>query len=135
MKFLPWDETYAVGIDEIDRQHRHIIQWVAELQEKAERDGCTDEETWNALQSLIAFANEHFSLEEQLMRRVQYPELQEHLDDHQRFRAKVVSLANAAQWDVPVLTEVLVFIDSWLRTHTTGMDMKYKPWLKDIPIV
>jgi hemerythrin len=80
-----------------------------------------------ALESLLAevfdYTRYHFSHEEQLMQRIDYPNLDEHRREHEGLRANVEALRNRlAAGEVTMTIEVTLFLIDWLKKHTIASD-------------
>lgn len=118
-----WRDEYSVLIEEVDAQHKELLARVAALSEHVARgDGPIAE----ALQGFADFTLEHFSTEENLMRRYGYPFIHEHLRQHHAFlvayeqlRAEIL----AAERDrLYLLFRIQLLLVDWQINHTTKND-------------
>ena len=78
---LAWDPSLAIGVPEIDEQHRTIFAEAARF-DAAVRAGVQGREIQELFDFLSRYAREHFEAEEQLMREVGYPRLASHALEH-----------------------------------------------------
>lgn len=118
-----WRNEYSVLIDEIDAQHKELLERVAILSEYVARGDGPIAET---LKGLAAFSLEHFSTEENLMRRYGYPFIEEHLGQHRAFQAACDQLSEeilAAERDrLYLLFRIQLLLVDWQINHTTKSD-------------
>ncbi|MDR0561452.1 MAG: bacteriohemerythrin [Spirochaetaceae bacterium] len=89
--FVRWEDRYEVGIPIIDEQHRQLINLTDSLFE-----ACRQGETYarehfvDALRAAADYVIYHFSTEEQIMQRTNYPEFPAHKRAHERFVKEVL---------------------------------------------
>lgn len=127
---LVWDDaTYAVGIAEIDRQHRRLFGLLSELYQ-AIQDGHAEHVIAGVLTKLVDYTVYHFTHEEQLLRLHGYPQAQAHRAEHERLTDQAKALAarlKSGRDDVTLPT--LKFLCDWLSHHILGSDRKFAPFL------
>lgn len=66
MQPILWNPEFAVGIPEIDEQHRHLVDLINSLLKNCGRDDVAT--TAGILADLNVYVRDHFALEERLMR-------------------------------------------------------------------
>jgi len=115
--FIEWSEDLAVHHDQIDAEHRYLIGIINELHD-AIADGRGREVVADTLAKLADYTIWHFSREEQIMRRVGYPHLDEHVAQH---GALIDELGKRA-WELEVgedaVTErTMTFLKDWIYAH------------------
>lgn len=87
---MEWSAELSVGFGEIDDQHREIVRLLAELDSHIEaRDARGAAAALGALASAVI---RHFSAEEAMMERWQYPDRQAHKRAHDLFLQDVLAL-------------------------------------------
>jgi|JI10StandDraft_1071094.scaffolds.fasta_scaffold164963_2 hemerythrin len=119
---IEWNDSYAVGVPELDRQHRELFALVSQLS----ADACTSDEALHVLLSRLAdYALAHFRAEEQFLRTQGCPELDEHVDEHTRFVAQVATTSLGAMHGQIDRAELLGFLRSWLIDHILGTDQPH----------
>lgn len=121
MALIEWNDALAIGIPEIDYQHRNLVSMLNALHEAVESKE-TRETLGEILEELDLYVINHFATEERLMDRIQYEFAREHKAEHlrlassvQEFRARFAS--NEASAD-----ELLQFLIRWLLNHIAGVD-------------
>lgn len=126
METISWKNEWSVGVDQLDMQHRKLLDMINRL--IAEQKTLTDQETVaQLLTEMMDYAQEHFRAEEYLMAEYGYDrkELQE--KQHQAFIDKTNSFCSATEIGPNILSNALLdYLSGWLVTHILEEDMKYK---------
>lgn len=79
---LQWDDSFLIGIDELDFEHKRLIEDINHLHEELSgQDEKGDIEA--CLGEILARMQAHFALEERVMRKNKYPGLDEHKREHE----------------------------------------------------
>jgi len=129
MTYMEWDERFSVGIGEIDRQHKSLIDLINKLLETM-KQGKGSQVIGAVLDELIAYTRTHFSVEERMFARYSYPRTAEHVAAHAKFVEKVEGFkASLAKNEFGLSVDVLGFLTTWLRDHIMKMDKEYAPFL------
>lgn len=94
MPIVTWRDEYNVNVEEIDTQHRKMLELVNKLHAAVEaRADKHDLEL--LLADLVDFTRVHFSTEEQLMKTHDYSELGEHHKEHRLLLRYLTDLVHA----------------------------------------
>lgn len=129
-----WKQEYAIGISEIDRQHQELFRMADEIYDMVlDISGDSQlQQVTDLMAALKQYAEDHFALEESLLVRYEYPELEAHKREHASFRAQVAELSQAkgSQTQQAVLTELIKFMTQWIFRHIRSADVDYAPYLK-----
>ena len=129
-----WKPEYAVGIAEIDRQHQELFRMAEEIYDMAlDVNGESHmQQVMDLLIALKQYANDHFDLEESLMGRYEYPGLEAHSREHEKFRTQLaeMSIIKENQSQKQVVTELIKFITQWIFRHICTEDAAYSPFLR-----
>ena len=123
---LKWCVDFEIGIEEIDNEHRKIIEQFEKLYSLM-REGQGHEYYGELLVFLNAYIDEHFAHEEALQEKVDYPNFQMHKRIHDDFKIKINQLMDAHDPnDVKNkdLIELNLFIKDWLTNHILIEDKK-----------
>jgi hemerythrin len=130
---LPWKPSLAIGVAEIDAQHRTLFERAARFEAAVQA-----REPSIRLQELFTFledyARAHFAAEEQLMRDVGYPRLAEHVQEHSEFRRRLQSLLPQleSEGDSTALSLALRgLLELWLTDHVTSSDQRIGEYLRE----
>jgi len=127
MPFMEWTDSLAVGIRSIDDQHRRFLALVNRLHDAAQ-GACPPQELVDTLQ---AYADEHFHIEEGYMQAFGYPDLEAHAAEHERFCAAVRDFGQACAAGQGDAQKILDFLKDWLARHLRDMDLRLGRFLED----
>ncbi len=122
-----WKESYQLGIDSIDAQHRKLMEKAGEL--VAEIEGAQRPEVYKAtIAFLETYVLHHFQEEEAYIEALGYPEAEEHKKQHREL-AQVVEKykqeLEKAQYDYHVVKKLAGMLGTWLIYHVVHEDLKY----------
>lgn len=115
------------GIAEIDSQHRQILRVAADL-EASSQLGKVRPNADELLDTLIGYAQEHFSLEERMMRESSFPGLEAHRSEHAQALGDLLKLSMAAHSTGPakdVGEEAGRFVTAWVKNHVLQTDLLF----------
>jgi hemerythrin-like metal-binding protein len=126
MPLLEWNDQLALGHDEIDGQHRMLVDMINELHDQVQagrqRQGLAD-----TVQGLKAYAAYHFAEEERLMLRHGYPELETHRLAHLEFQEQGEAFGTAILLEKYQETalKVLAYLTGWYSRHVQRDDRAF----------
>jgi hemerythrin-like metal-binding protein len=124
-----WTGTYKVNVGVLDQQHQELFDTVNEL-ERALRVGEGNSVVDELLDKLMTYAGLHFTAEESLMERHKFPGLSTHRVLHEMFRKRMMTFLEKHRAAKPgVSVELLLFLQTWLKTHVLKMDKQYSVFL------
>lgn len=83
MTLLQWQDNFAIGIAEVDHEHRELIGLINSLHAALGTDRA-GERVESFLGEIYADISAHFALEERVMRERRYEAITEHKADHER---------------------------------------------------
>jgi hemerythrin len=86
MPLLEWKDSYSVGIEAVDHEHRELIDLINALHEEltASGDGSGQRDSSAIFGDIYKGISSHFALEERFMREHGYDQLVDHKSDHER---------------------------------------------------
>jgi hemerythrin len=94
MGIINWDESYSVGVKELDEQHKQLFRMIDDLFESI--DTVVDsQKVSDVLAGLREYASVHFETEERYMSECGYPDIENHKWTHEQFRKKVDNLCSS----------------------------------------
>jgi hemerythrin len=127
---LQWTPALAVGIEEVDAQHRELFRRAGRLLESL-HEGSPE-----ALGPVIDFLHEyavlHFGAEEEAMRASGFPGYVRHKAEHDRFIRDLLGLSKESKKrgaGALVALKVGQWLGEWLRQHVSGTDMEMARFL------
>ncbi|MGP1577414.1 MAG: bacteriohemerythrin [Treponema sp.] len=117
--FVSWNSSYDLGIDVIDKQHRHLVNLMNQLYNACLEDkGVLDETFKLVMKELVDYVLFHFSAEEKLMESIHYTELKAHKQTHEHFIREVLASVQAYQKGKQLVPNTFVrFLRDWLFNH------------------
>ena len=122
MKDLVWSKILSVGVDEIDEDHRKLIQ-IFNILNHAVAEGDSPEYLAATLEELINCTVWHFSHEERLMLKHRYPETAQHKAEHRELIQTAKELQQAVlQAGKPMVDQQVEFLERWLTEHILTAD-------------
>lgn len=129
MKDIAWSRILSVGIDEIDEDHRKLVN-IFNLLNHAVTEGESADYLAAILDELINCTAWHFSHEERLMLKYRYDGIDEHKAEHQDLIRTAKELQQQIlQADKPVAEENIVVLERWLTEHIFTTDMRLGSYL------
>jgi len=127
--FPPWDPSYRIGVDVIDRQHQKLFG-IGNRFYNAWRQRVRGAALSRIFDELIEYTAYHFAEEERLMQEIGYPALPQHRANHEElvelvnhYRMQLKSRAPGAE------KQALEFVRTWLRAHVLDADRKIGVYL------
>ncbi len=140
MSMITWDDLYSVEIQEIDEQHKCLVEIMNELY-TALANRSNPELVGDVLDKLVDYTRIHFAVEETLMRLFHYEDYDNHKAIHDTIVARVEDFQGKYHaGDTHVGMELLMFLRDWLFDHISKEDKMYsktfhkagvqKKWLK-----
>ncbi len=134
-KFVWSQDRYGVGDDEIDRQHRGILEVINGLIEQVNEGSHDPKALVEVLVELNDYAVKHFQAEESLLKRLGYPLLEHQHHSHGYYTEKVSGFLLSMKQEQVALEDVLEFIGMWWEQHILVEDMGFKAFLqaKQVP--
>ncbi|PCJ85655.1 MAG: hemerythrin [Thiotrichaceae bacterium] len=128
-RFVEWKDSYSVGIDSIDQQHRKLLNLINQLQTAV--DYSTGELfEREALDELVEYTKTHFSYEEGLMKDNDYPDFIAHKAQHEKMFKKVNEVLSEYENDKDTaMANAASYLKDWLVHHINGTDKEYSSYL------
>ncbi|MBP1777855.1 MAG: hypothetical protein H6Q86_3866 [candidate division NC10 bacterium] len=132
MKDIVWGRVLSVGVDEIDEDHRKLVNIFNILKHSVmERE--SPDYLAAVLEELLNCTVWHFSHEERLMLKYRYEGIDEHKADHQELIKSAKELQREIlQADKPLADEHIEFLERWLTEHILTADMRLGSYLSQM---
>ena len=129
MKDLVWDDLLSVGVDEVDDDHRKLVD-LFNMLNHAVVEGDDQDYIEAVLEELINCTVWHFSHEERLMLKYGYEGIVEHKAVHQELIKGAKELQQKIlQKDSVVSSDDIEFLEHWLTEHILTSDMRMGSYL------
>lgn len=131
MKRIEWHPKLNIGVEQIDEQHKRLVQLANNLI-SAIQTGVAEDILEVICKELHEYTVFHFRDEELLMQEVGYPHLEQHQKKHREITDQVQAYLDALERDNNVPPQdVLDFMGDWLVEHIIYMDMKIGDHIKE----
>ncbi|WP_456378062.1 bacteriohemerythrin [Thiolapillus sp.] len=132
MKDLIWDNTLSIQIQEIDEDHRRLVE-LFNLLNHSVVEGDAPNYIEALMEELISCTIWHFCHEERLMLKYGYEGLEEHKREHQELIESIKALQQRNQLEgKPFSSEDIEFLEHWLTGHIFGADMDLGAYLNEV---
>lgn len=128
-RYLTWRDSYSVGIESIDSDHKNLIHLINNLQTAIDykTDAKFEKQT---MDEVIDYTKYHFNREEGLMEDNGYPDFVPHKAQHKNMIDQVNELVKAYDdGESGAIESLLTYLKSWLIKHINGTDQEYSEFL------
>ena len=130
-EFIIWNDSYSVGVKEIDDQHKKLFELINQtykvMTEKQGRDAGK-----KIIDGLVDYTVYHFSHEEGLMRKAEYSDYDEHIKKHEKLVGQVVDFQKKFDsGEADIDQDLMKFLKEWLSNHIMGTDKFYTSSMHD----
>mgnify|MGYP000373188259 CR=1 FL=1 len=126
---MEWNDSYNIGIDVIDHQHRQILDYINVL-EKIRVNGQHDK-IKDVLDDLIDYTQSHFSFEENLLQQVCYQYLPSHKGIHELFVKRLHDYRQRFNNGESIENDLYRLLSKWLINHIQHDDQDYVNSVRD----
>lgn len=124
---VEWSEAYCVGHPIIDGQHRKLFAMCHQAEQLLARSAHdANDQLHSLLNDLGEYVRVHFDYEETLLRQSDYPNLHEHIAEHDRYWKQLTEAQNKASMGVDVRENLVGLLKQWLIHHILEIDMQYR---------
>jgi hemerythrin len=127
-----WDSLLETGNTDIDTQHKELFGALNNLIE-AYKHGKAPSEIQKTVEFLVNYVLKHFSDEEKLQERYEYPHMIEHKNIHGDLRRKVVNLIKKLAYEGysnQFAEHTIRMLADWLTDHIKGEDFKIAAYIR-----
>lgn len=130
---IAWRKQMELSYPPLDDEHKDFLTVVNSAQEASEKkrfylfDGI--------FEKCYDFARTHFPAEEEVMERIQFPDLPVHVKSHQKFIENISALRQEFNRAITPserykkAKQTADFLSDWYLGHILGRDKVYKPYL------
>jgi len=128
-RYLTWKDSYSVGIESIDNDHKKLLHLINNLQTAIDykTDKLFERQT---LDEVLDYTKYHFRREEGLMENNGYPDFVPHKKKHEEMIEKVNDYVQAYEkGESDAIESLLTYLKSWLINHINGTDQEYSEFL------
>ncbi|HPF36346.1 MAG TPA: bacteriohemerythrin [Candidatus Krumholzibacteria bacterium] len=131
MGAIVWNESFEIGVEAMDEQHKRLVEIYNELHAAMMR-GKAHKQMNEILKQLVNYTEMHFAAEEKFMASVEFEDLERHATEHEQLLDKIRVFQKKMELDQERITKpVLKFLEFWLRSHIQGKDLEYAKAAKE----
>jgi len=127
-EFISWSDELSVGLQEIDEQHKILINLINRLFNEAILHKADKTVISAILEELVQYTIVHFAVEESLFRIFDYPDTEMHQAHHDKLKQEVSSFQKKFAGGAVIDIELMNFLRKWLTHHIMMDDKKYTPF-------
>jgi hemerythrin-like metal-binding protein len=132
VKDIVWGDVLSVAVDEIDEDHRKLVN-IFNILNHSVAEGESPDYLAAVLEELINCTVWHFSHEERLMLKYGYEGIEVHKAEHQELINSAKKLQQKIlQAGKPVSDEEIEFLERWLAEHILTTDMRLGSYLSQV---
>jgi hemerythrin len=125
-QIVEWHDSYSIGIRLVDDQHKELINLTNRLHEASVMGWDKSKVAFmSAIRGMVDYVGYHFSTEEKIMERVNYPEYKVHKKEHSDFVKEVLRQVQDFQAGQKVsANDLVLFLKDWVLAHIAVCDKK-----------
>mgnify|MGYP001550406468 CR=1 FL=1 len=124
MPKILWENKYNIGDEIIDAQHQQLIEYFNAAHEHMLSNKDTSALGLDALIKMVDYCRYHFDSEEAYMKKIGYPDLNEHQKIHEVFQSKLEGLLLMEEEQYPLTSQILKIFENWIVDHILNLDKK-----------
>ncbi len=130
MKKIKWNKELSVDIPEIDELQKKMFALINALIDLMEGTA-EGKECANMISEITEYSKYYFSIEEEYLKKNNYPEITDHCKMHRKFESFVMHLRRLVADDKSNLTiEIINDLSNLLIDHIKTYDQKFVPFLR-----
>ena len=139
MSAFQWKEEYNLNIEEIDRQHKKLMEIGRRAYDIAVIDDGYDryDEIITILDELLEYTKYHFEYEENMLKQYNYEHIHNQEEEHAFYVYKINEVASREDIDDnqrKVVLEIIDFLSEWISKHIMVADREYAVFLKKVKV-
>lgn len=131
MSFLEWDSSLDVNVDEMNGEHKTWIGYINNLHDLVKSDASSSV-IIGAFEKMHAFLKEHFKHEEQLLKTINYPLVDDHIAAHEDFLAEMIRAKSRMITTGTLDDEFFRKLQGWLVRHIRIVDTQYGEYTRKL---
>lgn len=125
---MKWDDSFAIGIEAIDNQHKKIFEHLLALENSVSK-----RDPWHILRFFLSQLSEymqfHLAVEEALLEIIGYPDRTSHCDSHAKLVDQIAKLEEKLKRN-PSGENLVGFFEDWFVRHVLSNDRDYAAYVK-----
>ena len=125
---VEWSQKLEFGLPIIDDQHKQLFNLAATFAGNGD-----DIRVMKTLATLSDYVKVHFRAEEEMLAKLNYPDLEAHQRLHAEFKGMLLKLLDNARHLTldEIANEVEYLIYGWFANHIMQADIAYVGWMRE----
>lgn len=134
MSAISWRRQLSVGQPSIDEDHKHLIEYLNQLDEALNARVYQPVRVAKTLMALLEYTHEHFRREERIMEKVKYPKAEAHKKQHADAVRAITALSDEFAKDPSRAAgeRIYTFTADWLVNHIILQDTQLTPYVRGV---
>ena len=128
VELVEWSQKLEFGLPIIDDQHKQLFNLAATFAGNGD-----DIRVMKTLATLSDYVKVHFRAEEEMLAKLNYPDLEAHQQLHAEFKGMLLKLLDNARHLTldEIANEVEYLIYGWFANHIMQADIAYVGWMRE----
>ena len=133
-ELVTWSDDFLVHNELIDEQHKSLVKLTNEFYANCQQNRfLANISLFETIKGTLHYIKTHFTTEEDVMLKANYPDLPTHKKEHEDFvlhvQESIKNLENQLEPDTEGFIKMLM---DWVLQHIAESDKKYIPYIKGI---
>ena len=121
MQLLQWTKELEIGLENVDIQHKQLINMINEITLAVEY-GQPNTALLNLVDRLLEYAHNHFKVESDIFDQYEYPDRVNHEAEHATFIDKVKYIRRMCELlDTQMSSKIREFLLNWFVSHILSL--------------
>ena len=136
-QFIDWRQVPRVGIPIIDHEHEKLVAIINHLHRSVLGEGMSKPVVLQILLELFDYTVYHFQTEDRIMKRLDFPGLDEHSRIHENLQDQVLDFASTFfEYEADIRKDLLDLFKDWLVVHIVRSDCQITEFIqkRNIPV-
>ena len=117
---IVWCDSYKIGNDEIDSQHRHLFELITHLTTAGDNAAIK-----LRIMQLYQHTRQHFQAEEAFMRKINFPDCKAHTQAHNNLLARLNTLSHNIAQGTATAQDIETLMHDWALRHVLHNDAEF----------
>jgi hemerythrin-like metal-binding protein len=127
---VEWRDDFNIGIDEVDFEHKEMINLINKSYEEAKKEG-SSEAVMDSLGDIFEKISAHFALEEKVMKELEYDQFEDHKEDHERLLDSIRDIMDEYADETVLDDEKFgLSLKEWFINHFSNKDARLHSFLQ-----
>ncbi len=127
---IHWKNEFEIGIEKIDNEHKKLVDIINDFY-NAFASSHGHVEIGNVINELVNYTIFHFTAEEEMFKKSEYPDVESHLVKHVDFVNQLKEYhAEVSSGNMTTSYDMVTYLRDWLIMHIQKTDRTYLPYVK-----